>query len=388
MLSLDIGMVDPWDYKNNINHGFIQEVYDYHMQHPAFVRRPMTSFAIDFVHRILDVSYANAFIAVNFGLLFLCGMALFYLAKAFKQRDRNAYLAVVFFYLSFSILFAFGIPIYSYDEPFQYLFLLLTLLCAMKRWWIGFSVSFFLALFARETSVLLIPGFVFFLMPNKKHAFTDIVFVRSVFAMLLATGAYLGAIYWFSVHSDYGTVAWEYMSDERFRHWMFNFQDGAHTLESLVSFFVVLGLPLAMLRAFSRHFHLKKQVQRLLFAFVLSVIINTTFVFWAAKAQEARLFALPLILVWPILGKVCFLLWKLFIKEIRHIVRQWKHKKDRYDFLSKLCLCLMAIFFAAVCSFGVYEPINGAAFAFGYQIYLFTVFVVIVIYQVFSPTKK
>ena len=387
MLNLDATHHGILEYNARINHGFIQEVYGYHMQHPAFVRRPITSFAIDFFHRVLSISYANAFIFINFSILFLCGIVLFYLAKALRQKERDAFLGVLLFYVSFSVLFAFFVPVYSYDEPLQYLFLFLALLFSLKKQWVPFAVSFFLALMTRETSILLVPGFLFFLLPKGKKPIENTNYLRSVFTLFLTVGGYIGALWWFVTGSDYWVIAGQYLKTERFSHWMFNFQSWQYSLESIISFILVLGIPIAVVIAFINRFSLKKQTQKILLAFAITTLINSIFVFWAAKAQEARLFALPLVFLWPLLGKMIFFLWKFFQKEIQYVKKYIQLRKSMYSLFIKGSFLIIGTFLAGIFAFGVYKPINGAAFSFGYQTYLFLI-CILVLYFVVIPTNK
>jgi len=130
-------------------------------------------------------------------------------------------------------------------------------------------------------------------------------------------------------------------------------------------------LPLAIAIGFINHFSPKKNTRRMLLAFVLTVFINSFFVFFSAKAQESRLFALPLIFFWPILGKAAFSLWRLFQKNLRHIKRSFSLKKGGDTLIVKGIPFILIVFLLAIFSFGIYSPMNGKAFSFGYQLYLF-----------------
>jgi cytochrome bd-type quinol oxidase subunit 2 len=56
---------------------------------------------------------------------------------------------------------------------------------------------------------------------------------------------------------------------------------------------------------------LSKAERELIFTFYLTVIVNTLIVLFFAKARETRLFALPLILLWPMLGKYAIAFFRI-----------------------------------------------------------------------------
>src|SRR5690606_17278774 len=69
---------------------------------------------------------------------------------------------MVIYFLGFSVLFAFFTPLFSYDEPLQYTMIFASLLAMHQRKWILYIIFFTLALIARESTVFLVPGLIFF----------------------------------------------------------------------------------------------------------------------------------------------------------------------------------------------------------------------------------
>jgi len=87
---------------------------------------------------------------------------------------------------------------------------------------------------------------------------------------------------------------WQWQA--RFSNLQANFRNTDYTLETLVGAFLVLAWPLVLLGPLLRE-------HRILAAgFLVSLLINSAMVLFMAKAREARLFALPLLVVWPLLG--------------------------------------------------------------------------------------
>lgn len=73
-------------------------------------------------------------------------------------EDAGAWRAQVFFHLLPTVLFAFFPPMYTYDEPLQYILLFLALIEFANRRRLLFMFWFSLAMLARETSAILLPS--------------------------------------------------------------------------------------------------------------------------------------------------------------------------------------------------------------------------------------
>ncbi len=157
VLLMHLGNPDSFLFEETLT-----KIVNYHKCEPTFARRILTTQLIDFFHENFQFNYLKSFVVVNFLSLGVVG----YLIGKISYRITNdlmaSSIAIVSFYLSFSILFAFYQPIYTYDEPLQYLFFFLALYSIMvKRLFI--SLFFFLlSICVRETTLLLLPGFLLF----------------------------------------------------------------------------------------------------------------------------------------------------------------------------------------------------------------------------------
>jgi hypothetical protein len=144
-----------------ITDGFLPWAIEYHKTLAEFVRRPITSFFIDLFSKFIEPKWA--FVVVNYGFLFFCGLLIYFIAKHFGGSFKESILNVLIFYFSFTILFAFFIPIATFDEPAQYFFVLLSYYFILKRKYLYFVAFFSLAIIARESSLFLLPFFMFLL---------------------------------------------------------------------------------------------------------------------------------------------------------------------------------------------------------------------------------
>ena len=284
-----------------ISHGFLKSQIDYHQEIAPFARRPLTSFLIESAMEVFGLRSGHAFILVNFLLLYFSGLLLFRLSKIVKATIFQALINMGVYFLSFSVLFAFFPPVFSYDEPMQYCFILLSLTAFVQKKWIGFVTIFTLALISRETSMLLLPALIFF-MPglqkirifSKEHGRLCV----PILLPLLLYGIYLTLF----IYAFDQLEATQVEMGSRYSCFLENFESTKNTVESWISLFFALS-PLLYLLAFRTERTVAPRYRKWIGAFLLTVIINTPIVILTAFARETRLFALPLFFIWPVFAQ-------------------------------------------------------------------------------------
>ena len=322
--------IDSMLNENNtrISHGFLKSQIDYHQEIAPFARRPLTSFLIESSADLFGFRLGHGFILINFTLLFLSGCLLFRLSKILGATTPQALFNQAAYYLSFSVLFAFFPPVFSYDEPLQYCFLLLALIAFVKNRWMWYVPIFTLAMISRETSSLLLPALLLFApglkdvgansFPGKNLKMWICILLPMVFY-----GLYL--ISFIYVFDQLEATRTEMAS--RYTCFLENFESLTNTVESYTSLYLALApfLYLTLMHLWRKDFRVKNR--KWIYAFLLSVLINSPIVIFTAFARETRLFALPLFFLWPVFAQV-------FNREIKllfaghlyyRIVRKWKY---------------------------------------------------------------
>lgn len=369
------------DVSHRIDHHFVEQIVEYHTTHPAFVRRPLVTGAIEIVHRVLDVSYAYGFIAVNFILLFLCGAVLYRVSRTYDVSHVGALVSVVLFYSSFSVLLAFTLEMSTYDDLLQYIVIWLALLYVMQQRWYAAVAALFLALWSRETTLLLIPGLLLFLYPvgtRLRDVYQHVQFKKSIYIIAIATICYLivlgTALYYFGMVGQ----AQAYFVSERWTHLMFNFQNQQYALQSVASIMLVLGFPLFILGAYVRDHVLSVRDRAIIAAFLVSIVINTAVVLTMARAQEARLLALPLLFVWQLLGTYAITVFKTWWLSLRRAITQCDITDIRMWFY--ICHALFLLIVDYIICFVVFAPPVFAELLFLFRGYLFILFACVIIY--------
>ena len=261
---------------------YLAEVVHYHQSEHAFARRPLTTWLVQALGALSGMSLAKSFVLLQLFLFWMGALALYALSATHRQGLLNH----TFFLLGFSVFFAWFPPIYTYDEPLQYLLLFGSLAAwRSQKLWLGMLLLAG-ALVARETSWLLWPAF-FWLFGLGDMRLMG--FKRGSLAVLLVyTAWFFGSEQLLGVSQDAGSEVLL-----RFTLLAQNF-DATHLSETCWMLFLVVGIPLQLSLLFPEAWP-KRDRQ----AFWLALLLNTVVVLATARAREARLFALPLIFAWP-----------------------------------------------------------------------------------------
>ena len=306
MLNSQLSMSsDHWNTEENI---ISEEYLAYNIEvhrsmEPAFIKRPLTT-------RIIDglvwagISPGWAF-ALSGSLLFLiAGLLVRRRALALGLSLRECWLEQMVFHLLPTVLFAFFAPMYTYDEPLQYVFLVLALGAFAQQRHALFIVCFSCALLARETSVLLLPSLLWLASAAQRNAEAERRGKRLLRLAVLATPllVYVAFLWFYLPHAGIVDSSHADLSG-RFAFFDENFKDGDMSGETLCFAFLALGLPVFLIARYALSPMCTDDHKRWIKAFVIAVVLNTAVVLVATKAREARLFALPLLLVLPLLGR-------------------------------------------------------------------------------------
>lgn len=287
--------------KNCLSSDYLEYVVSLHQSDPTFAKRPLTTMLIVTVSDNTALSIAESFLLVQWVLLVLCGIALGLLSNEWLQKRTLTRVNLLMFYLSFSVVFLFFEPIYSYDEPLQYLLIFMSMLFFMQNKLLLFLLSFSLACVARESSLFLLPGLFFI-----KHSSFKIQ-LNAQWKTLLSMALIVGLYFIFRVYQSevLGLNSNAEKQDflARFVALKTNFGGFAPIQNTIMSMLVVL-LPWVYLlwwnyknqtEVFMKH-------RSSIVAFGLALLINTPIVLLLTNAREVRLFFLPVFFLLPIAG--------------------------------------------------------------------------------------
>ncbi|HRH39286.1 MAG TPA: hypothetical protein PK760_13130, partial [Flavobacteriales bacterium] len=285
---------ETWDGKP-LPHDFIAQCVEEHTSGTdySFRRRPLTPWCVDALV-VTGLSVKTSFIALSFALFFVSGLLVHRVARFVGSSTQQALLAQALFHLSPTVLCAWFDPMYTFDEPIQYAALLVAMLASLQGRTMMSVVALTVALIAHETSFFVFPVLLFCLRDTIKHWWPTIVLPTVLFFIFLA------------VYLPHAGIAQGSITDavDRLGTLRFNFSTVDMAMESLCYLSMVMALPVFLLVRYQRSMACTEDERRMLRAFWIALVLNTVAVLVAAKAREARSFALPLIIVWPLIGKV------------------------------------------------------------------------------------
>ncbi|NNE77347.1 MAG: hypothetical protein HKN31_09775, partial [Pricia sp.] len=257
-----------------ISHVFLKSQIDYHKEIAPFARRPLTTLLIESTISSLSLRPGHAFILVNFFLLFVSGVLMYKLSSMLKATPIQALFNMAIYFSSFSVLFAFYPPVFSYDEPLQYCFILTALMAYVRQKWGLYILLFTLSLISRETSLLLLPALLLFApgLTNAESGFSVKTIYKRYVLIIIPLMLYACYIALFiSKNNQFEATQTELAS--RFGCFLENFESAKNTIESLTSIFLTLG-PFMVLTLFplkSRRTILKNAFVK---SFLLTAAIN------------------------------------------------------------------------------------------------------------------
>ena len=286
----------------------LRSTLDYHRSLPVFAARPLTSGAVGLLNRWTGIEEWQILALMNPLLLVLSAVLLYALSLHWGAKPRGAWMAAALYLFSFPNLFAFVPPIYTYDEPLQMVTMFAALWClpqpAVLRLNAGALTTeksykipcallaglfWGLSWWSRESGLLLLPILAGLYLPQASKQ--DLV----VLGITVLTGLAVLVLGRISTRTAFMTEdLWQWQA--RFSNLHANFQNTDYTVETLVGLGLVLAWPLILLRSLMRRYRF------LAMGLAIGLLINTLVVLLMAKAREARLFALPLAIVWPMLG--------------------------------------------------------------------------------------
>jgi hypothetical protein len=149
-----------------------------------------------------------------------------------------------------------------------------------------------------------------------------------------------------------------------------NFQNSRYFIETIISAFVVLVLPLCVigqrfLNLSATETAAKSGKEVWIKAFFIALALNTIVVLATTTARESRLFTLPLLLVFGFLGEYYEIFFTRFYE---NMIVYFNQNKIFFYIKTFFTLLLCAIF-----SFFVYHSTDSAGSQIYYQTYLFII---------------
>ncbi len=287
----------------------LQSVIDFHKSSSTFSKRPFTTFLIEKTSDLFQLKIGESFIIINFFFLFLSGCLLYFLSFKLTNKRNTSLFNLIIYFLCFSTVFAFFPPIYTYDDPLQFCLILSSIILLIEKKWFLYIITFSLSLITRESGLILIPGLIilFFNTEIKKKGFLKKDALIKLIFLILPVIIYLIYLTIFLYYHHTIIESSKSIFLNRFHHVKQNFQNLTFTIETLISLFIILGIPIYLLiNRINRDKKVEESNKKYIQAFLLTALINSIIVITSAKAREVRLFAIPLLYIWPIFSNIFY----------------------------------------------------------------------------------
>lgn len=341
----------------------ISKIVIAHKENPVFLKRPFTTFFTEFIAKSININIEIAFILFNYMLIFINGLLIYKLTYIIFKNHKTAIISIILFHSTFSVLFSFFPPIYTYDEPLQYFLIFLSLIYLTQEKWTLFILSFSLSIICRESSLILIPGiFIIAQLPKQKK-----ILLLSIPVLFYSTFLIL--------YSKTYEINNELKNDftSRLQYLKHNFQNYKYTLETITSFYLISILPIYCI-IISKLKTSINTIKKIKIAFIITLLINSIIVLATTKSREARLFVLPLFFIWPTLSNIIYI-------EIKHL-SNCKINLNTFAIFSILSVLNFYI------SYYVYETTIGKKNENYFNEYLFCLNTILILHYSFVYSQK
>lgn len=189
--------------------------------------RPFTSGLIKVGTEWFGLSVVNAFSLVHFTLYFIIGLAFYRFLRALDFTVFFSLAGMIVLAASYPMLFAHFQPVYTWDDFWQYLAIILALLFILRERPLLASVVFTLGLIAREALVILYPAYLFALLSRFQWRSRDVLI--GALLPLVCFGFY----YWLN---------YQPLHPERFSNFAKNFLNSPRAANTVFSLIVCFGV--------------------------------------------------------------------------------------------------------------------------------------------------
>lgn len=260
-----------------------------HEEYYPFEARQFTTFTVRMLSKSASIPLVQAFVILQYTLFFCLGLAFYFYLRAIGFSVSWALFGQLLFLGSYPVLCAHFQPIYTWDDFWEYLALILAFYFVLKERLVAAGIVFAIGILARETTIMFYPVFAFVVLQRTRS-----LPKQRMSALLLPLIIFIGYMAITLVPPDM----------RRFINFDKNFLDPAWAKNSIFSFMVSFGVLWVILSAsliadaretfsdFRRSFLVAGAL------YSVPLVVLTTFTL--TLARETRLFFPPFVFVIPL----------------------------------------------------------------------------------------
>lgn len=323
------------------------------MKDPVFAKRPLLTMTLDFLHQKWNFPPQLGWSLINMGCIGLIIHQLHVLGKNFVYSASWSLTGFIFL-SSFPVLFCATTQLFGFDDFLQWALLLSAFNAKLNGKLLLMAVLFGLSIICRETSLLMLPLFLYSASSRKFfHVPTILALGFAVITALL-----------FIAQLGNNDQAINFILERRFGAIMYNFSNLNQTVLSLVSLAQVF-LPPIILLTYSDKTNAAER-GRFIRLLVLTTAAFTVVATFTSLLKENRILALPMLFFIPFMAEELKIIFK---------------KKDQiFSNISTnlMVLLVLSICFLMVLCFFWYLPAARKS-AIIYQSYTFLMFLALLL---------
>ncbi|GEM_PF-796026 len=361
---------------------YIHAFFHSRVKFGEFARRPITTFLIQRLEQ-LGVPLEYAFIGVLYAALFIALLLLYRLSFMVTRSEGAARLSTFLFASSFWVIHAVFSEIYAYDEPVQYAFVFAAFIFLHQRKWLLFSLFFYGALVARESTILLLPGIFFFFMLDKP------ILSRANVLRTLKVGwvvpAYAITLWLIINVKGLEEKSSSYMRDVRFKHLYYSFAQLDIGIDTMTSFAMAFVAPVTLLLLYQKFRDRSGNTEEdrpWVNAMMLNAGVNTIITFVFTMGRETRIFAQPVLLLSPWLGLYAMTSARGLANNLKQQALDWD---GMLRWITRILLFLSIAFAVSLYAYEVYWPTDTKFFSgFQHHVYIKLTLCIAALFVAFS----
>jgi len=259
-----------------------------HLTWHPFAVRHFQNYPILLLHKVFNLSIKQSFFTIQFILYLLIGPFFYRYLRVLSFNNKSAYLGLVLLLISYPIVGAYFEPVFTWDDFWSYLFIILMLTSFIKKQWIISGVFFLLGLFAREQVVVFIPIMLLMMYKERKNYKINVALLSTIIPLI--------------IYIIFRVIVWEKIDPKRWELLLFNFSDKRIT-DTVVSLIIAFGFMWVTSIFGLFEVYLKRRKGNNYFLFwggittvFLTLIIGLSFAF----ARETRILFPPFVFVIPL----------------------------------------------------------------------------------------
>ncbi len=261
----------------------------WHLEYAPFAHRLLQNYATLLFHQFFLLPIKESFFVVQYILFLLIGSVFYKYLRLLSFDKYWSIIGLIILLTAYPILGAHFSPVYTWDDMWAYLFIMLMLINLIKLKWNHVGLFLLLGLMAREQTIIFVPILIFIVYLHRENNNSKLKLISILLPIL--------------IYIIYRLFLWQEISSSRWGLFNFNFENHGRTNDSLMSIFLSFGFIwlLYFVGCVKLYFNkVLKEYKLLVFGSISTLILTFIIALFFAFTRETRLLFPPFVFVIPI----------------------------------------------------------------------------------------